>query len=66
MTRQIDDLLIQLADAIHADQHPETSVDPVTGVKSPKYDAFELGEYIFSVQVSNNLAGEPIIDIFTQ
>ena len=60
MTRQIDELLIQLADAIHADQHP------VTGVKGPKYSAFELGEYIFSVQVSNNLAGEPIIDIFTQ
>ena len=60
MTRQIDDLLIQLADAIQADQHL------VTGVKGPKYNAFELGEYIFSVQVSNNLAGEPIIDIFTQ
>ena len=60
MTRQIDDLLIQLADAMQADQHL------VTGVKGPKYNAFELGEYIFSVQVSNNLAGEPIIDIFTQ
>ena len=60
MTRQIDDLLIQLADAIQSDQHP------VTGVKGPGYSAFELGEYIFSVQVSNNLAGEPIIDIFTQ
>ena len=60
MTRQIDDLLIQLADAIHEDQHP------VTGVKGPKYSAFELGEYIFSVQVMNNLTGSPIIDIFTQ
>lgn len=63
MTRQIDDLLVQLADAIHADQHP---VDPVTGIEGPKYSAFELGEYIFSVQVINNLTGEPIIDIFTQ
>ena len=60
MTRQIDDLLIQLADAMQADQHL------VTGVKGTKYNAFEMGEYIFSVQVSNNLAGEPIIDIFTQ
>lgn len=63
MTRQIDDLLVQLADAIQADQHP---VDPVTGVKGPKYNAFELGEYIFSVQVMNNLAGDPTVDIFTQ
>lgn len=66
MTKQIDELLIQLADAIYADQHPETPVDPVTGVKGPKYNAFELGEYIFNVQVMNNLTGSPIIDIFTQ
>lgn len=65
MTKQIDDLLIQLADAIYADQHPETPVDTVTGVKGPKYNAHDLGEYIYSVQVSN-VAGEPAIDIFTQ
>ena len=34
MTRQIDDLLIQLADAMQADQHL------VTGVKWSKYNAF--------------------------
>lgn len=65
MAKQIDDLLIQLADAIYADQHPETPVDPVTGVKGPKYNAHDLGEYIYSVQVSN-VAGSPAIDVFTQ
>lgn len=66
MTRQIDELLIQLADAIYADQHPETLADPVTGVKGPEYDAYELGEYIFSVKVANRLVGSPDMDIFTQ
>ena len=66
MTKQIDDLLIQLADAIYADQHPETPVDPVTGVKGPKYNAYDLGEYIYRVQIMNGLTGSPIIDIFTQ
>lgn len=60
MTKQIDDLLIQLADAIYADQHPET------GVTGPKYDAFDLGEYIYSVQISHNLSGDVTIDTFTQ
>lgn len=66
MTKQIDDLLIQLADAIYADQHPETPVDPVTGVKGPKYNAYDLGEHIYSVQISNNLLGDVTIDTFTQ
>lgn len=68
MTKQIDDLLIQLADAIYADQHPETPVDPVTGVKGPKYNAYDLGEHIYSVQISNNnnIAGSVTIDVFTQ
>lgn len=66
MTKQIDDLLIQLADAIYADQHPETPVDPVTGVKGPKYNAYDLGEHIYSVQISNNIAGSVTIDTFTQ
>lgn len=66
MTKQIDDLLIQLADAIYADQHPETPVDPATGVKGPKYNAYDLGEHIYSVQISNNIAGSVTIDMFTQ
>lgn len=66
MTKQIDELLIQLADAIYADQHPETLADPVTGVKGPEYDAFELGEYIYSVQVNNHPSDSPDMDIFTQ
>ena len=66
MTKQIDDFLIQLADAIYADQHPETPVDPVTGVKGPKYNAYDLGEHIYSVQISNNLLGDVTIDTFTQ
>lgn len=66
MTKQIDDLLIQLADAIYADQHPETPVDLVTGVKGPKYNAYDLGEHIYSVQISNNLLGDVTIDTFTQ
>lgn len=66
MTKQIDDLLIQLADAIYADQHPETPVDPVTGVKGPKYNAYDLGEHIYSVQISNNILGDVTIDTFTQ
>lgn len=66
MTKQIDDLLIQLADAIYADQHPETPVDPVTGVKGPKYNAYDLGEHIYSVQIRNNIAGSVTIDVFTQ
>lgn len=66
MTKQIDDLLIQLADAIYADQHPETPVDPVTGIKGPKYNAYDLGEYIYSVRVSNNILGDVTIDTFTQ
>ncbi len=66
MTKQIDDLLIQLADAIYADQHPETPVDPVTGVKGPKYNAYDLGEHIYSVQISNNIAGSVTMDVFTQ
>ena len=66
MTKQIDALLIQLADAIYADQHPETPVDPVTGVKGPKYNAYDLGEHIYSVQISNNILGDVTIDTFTQ
>lgn len=66
MTKQIDDLLMQLADAIYADQHPETPVDPVTGVKGPKYNAYDLGEHIYSVQISNNILGDVTIDTFTQ
>lgn len=66
MTKQIDDLLIQLADAIYADQHPEAPVDPATGVKGPKYNAYDLGEHIYSVQISNNIAGSVTIDTFTQ
>lgn len=66
MTKQIDDLLIQLADAIYADQHPETPVDPVTGFKGPKYNAYDLGEHIYSVQISNNILGNVTIDTFTQ
>ena len=66
MTKQIDDLLMQLADAIYADQHPETPVDPVTGVKGPKYDAYELGEWIYEVQVRNSVGGSPSITVFTQ
>lgn len=66
MTKQIDDLLIQLADAIYADQHPETPVDPATGVKGPEYNAYDLGEYIYSMQISNNIAGSVTIDVFTQ
>lgn len=66
MAKQIDDLLIQLADAIYADQHPETPVDPVTGVKGPKYNAYDLGEHIYSVQISNNILGDVTIDTFTQ
>lgn len=66
MTKQIDDLLIQLADAIYADQHPETPGDPVTGVKGPKYNAYDLGEHIYSVQISNNILGDVTIDTFTQ
>lgn len=66
MTKQIDDLLMQLADAIYADQHPETPVDPVTGIKGPKYNAYDLGEHIYSVQISNNIAGSVTIDMFTQ
>lgn len=66
MTKQIDDLLIQLADAIYADQHPETPVDPATGVKGPKYNAYNLGEHIYSMQISNNIAGSVTIDVFTQ
>ena len=66
MTKQIDDLLIQLADAIYADQHPETPVDPVTGAKGPKYNAYDLGEHIYSVQISNNLLGDVTMDVFTQ
>lgn len=63
MPKQIDDLLIQLADAIYADQHP---VDPVTGVKGPEYNAYDLGEHIYSVQISNSLTGSVTIDVFTQ
>ena len=66
MTKQIDDLLIQLADAIYADQHPETPVDPVTGVKGPKYNAYDLGEHIYSVQIRNSITDSVTIDIFTQ
>lgn len=66
MTKQIDDLLIQLADAIYADQHPETPVDPVTGVKGPKYNAYDLGEWIYEVQVKHSVGGSVIIDTFTQ
>lgn len=66
MTKQIDDLLIQLADAIYADQHPETPVDPVTGVEGPKYNAYDLGEHIYSVQISNSITGSVTIDVFTQ
>lgn len=62
MTKQIDDLLIQLADAIYADQH----VDPVTGIKGPKYNAYDMGEHIYSVQVSNSITGDVTIDVFTQ
>ena len=66
MSKQIDDLLIQLADAIYEDQHPETPVDPVTGVKGPKYNAYDLGEHIYSIQISNNLSGDVTMDVFTQ
>lgn len=66
MTKQIDELLIQLVDAIQADQHPEIPVDPVTGVKGPKYNAYDLGEHIYSVQISNNILGDVTIDTFTQ
>ena len=66
MSKQIDELLVQLADAIYADQHPETPVDPVTGVKGPKYNAFDLGEYIFSVQVANSITDILYMEVFTQ
>ena len=66
MSKQIDDLLVQLADAIYADQHPETPVDPVTGTKGPEYNAYDLGEWIYEVQVKNNIVGSPTIDVFTQ
>lgn len=66
MTKQIDDLLIQLADAIHADQHPEPAVAPVTGVKGPEYNAFDSGEWIYEVQVRNSVGGVPSITVFTQ
>lgn len=66
MTKQIDDLLIQLADAIYADQHPETPVDPATGVRGPEYNAFDSGEWIYEVQVRNSVGGSPSITVFTQ
>lgn len=65
MTKQIDELLIQLADAIYADQHPETPVDPETGVKGPEYNAYNLGEYIYSVQVANSVKDIQFIEVFT-
>lgn len=66
MSKQIDELLVQLADAIYADQHPETPVDPVSGTKGPEYNAYDLGEWIYEVQVKNNIVGSPTIDVFTQ
>lgn len=65
MTKQIDELLIQLADAIYADQHPETPVAPETGVKGPEYNAYNLGEYIYSVQVANSVKDIQFIEVFT-
>lgn len=62
MTKQIDELLIQLADAICADQH----ADPVTGVRDPEYNAYNLGEYIYSVQVANSIKDILFIEVFTQ
>ena len=66
MTKQIDDLLMQLADAIYADQHPETPVDPVTGTEGPKYNAYALGQYIFSVSVDQTAGTDVTAEIFTQ
>jgi hypothetical protein len=66
MTKQIDDLSMQLADAIYADQHPETPVDPVTGAKGPKYNAYDLGEWIYEIQVKHDAVGSVTIDMFTQ
>lgn len=60
MNKQIDELSLQLADAIYADQHP------VTGTGGPEYNAFELGEYIYSVQVESKLGDAMSIDVFTQ
>lgn len=60
MNRQIDELLLRLADAIYADQHP------VTDPEGPEYNAFELGEYIYSVQVESRLGDGMSIDVFTQ
>ena len=60
MTSTIEDRVLALVAALQSDEHPARDEG------APEFDAYTLGEHIYSVHVDNWLGAEPTVDIFVQ
>ena len=49
MNIELENKIMELVEAIQADQFPEPETDPETGLVGPEYCAFEDGEHIHSI-----------------
>lgn len=49
MNIELEKKIIELVEAVRADQFPEFVTDPETGLAGPEYNAYEAGEYIYGI-----------------
>lgn len=49
MNIELENKIMELVEAIQADQFPEPETDPETGLIGPEYSAYKAGEYIYGI-----------------
>ena len=49
MNIELEKKIMELVEAIRADQFPEPATDPETGLIGPEYDAYKEGEHVYSI-----------------
>lgn len=49
MNIELEKKIIELVEAVRADQFPEPKTDPETGLAGPEYSAYEAGEHIYGI-----------------
>lgn len=52
MNIELENKIMELVEAIQADQFPESEIDPETGLVGPEYCAYEDGECIHSITLN--------------
>lgn len=49
MNIELEKKIIELVEAVRADQFPEPKTGPETGLAGPEYNAYEAGEHIYGI-----------------